>query len=80
MEHIGVHSVPIITLSSLAIGMIFALQMVSLLEPFRAEIATGSAMAAEIGTVKVTERSTPWRPCRWIASTTSWCLVWLHRW
>ena len=81
MEHIGVHSVPIITLSSLAIGMIFALQMVSLLQPFRAEIATGSAvaitmarefapvittlmliakngsaMAAEIGTMKVTEQ------------------------
>jgi phospholipid/cholesterol/gamma-HCH transport system permease protein len=81
MEQIGVASVPIIALSSLAIGMIFALQMVSLLQPFRAEIMTGmavakanarelapvitalmligkngSSMAAEIGTMKVTEQ------------------------
>lgn len=81
MEKIGVDSVPIIALSSLAIGAIFALQMVSFLTPFRAEIATGSAvaltmarefapvvttlmliakngsaMAAELGTMKVTEQ------------------------
>lgn len=74
-------SVPIIGLSSLAIGMIFALQMVQLLQPFRAEVAVGtavavtlarelapiittlmligkngSAMAAEIGTMRVTEQ------------------------
>ena len=81
MEQIGVNSVPIIALSSLAIGMIFSLQMVRLLQPFRAEIATGSAvaitlarelapvittlmligkngsaMAAELGSMKVTEQ------------------------
>mgnify|MGYP006289049615 FL=1 len=81
IEIIGVNSVPIITLSSAAIGMIFSLQMVDLLQPFRAEIATGSAvavtmarelgpvitslmliakngsaMAAELGTMKVTEQ------------------------
>ena len=81
MEKIGVDSVPIIALSSLAIGMIFALQMISFLQPFRAEIATGSAvalsmarefapvvttlmliarsgsaMAAELGSMKVTEQ------------------------
>ncbi|MFW5843813.1 MAG: MlaE family ABC transporter permease [Spirochaetota bacterium] len=81
MERIGVDSVPIIALSSLAIGMIFSLQMIDLLQPFRAEIATGSAvavtlarelapvittlmliaksgsaMAAELGTMQVTEQ------------------------
>ncbi|HOC29597.1 MAG TPA: ABC transporter permease [Treponemataceae bacterium] len=81
IEHIGVNSVPVIFLSGLAIGMIFALQMVSLLQPFQAEIGTGaavavalarefspiittlmliakngSAMAAELGTMKVTEQ------------------------
>lgn len=81
IEHLGVNSVPIIFLSSLAIGMIFVLQMFSLLQPFQAEIGTGaavavalarefspiittlmliakngSAMAAELGTMKVTEQ------------------------
>lgn len=81
IEHLGVNSVPIIFLSGIAIGMIFALQMVSLLQPFQAEIGTGaavavalarefspiittlmliakngSAMAAELGTMKVTEQ------------------------
>lgn len=81
IEHLGVNSVPVIFLSGLAIGMIFALQMVSLLQPFQAEIGTGaavavalarefspiittlmliakngSAMAAELGTMKVTEQ------------------------
>ncbi|MCA1753586.1 MAG: ABC transporter permease [Spirochaeta sp.] len=81
LERIGVESVPIIGLSSLAIGMIFSLQMVQLLQPFRAEVAVGtavavtlarelapiitalmligkngSAMAAEIGTMRVTEQ------------------------
>ncbi len=48
IEKVGVNSVPIITLSSLAIGMIFGLQMVRLLAPFRAEIATGSAVAVTL--------------------------------
>jgi phospholipid/cholesterol/gamma-HCH transport system permease protein len=81
MEHLGVNSVLIILLSGGAIGMIFALQMVALLQPFQAEIGTGaavavalsrelapvittlmliakngSAMAAELGTMKVTEQ------------------------
>ncbi|MFQ3546854.1 MAG: ABC transporter permease [Termitinemataceae bacterium] len=81
MEHLGVNSVPIILLAGLAIGMIFALQSVVLLQPFQAEIGTGaavavalaqelapiittlmliakngSAMAAELGTMKVTEQ------------------------
>jgi len=45
LESMGVKSVPIIALSSLAIGMIFALQMVSLLQPFQAEVITGMAVA-----------------------------------
>lgn len=81
MEHLGVNSITVIFLSGCAIGMIFALQMVSLLQPFQAEIGTGaavavalarefapiittlmliakngSAMAAEIGTMRVTEQ------------------------
>lgn len=81
MEHIGVRSVPIITLSSLAIGMIFSLQIVDMLGIFRAEVLAGSAvawtlsrelapvittlmligkngsaMAAEIGSMQVTEQ------------------------
>lgn len=81
MEHLGVNSTHIIVLSGLAIGMIFSLQMVSLLQPFQAELATGaavavamgrefapvittlmliakngSAMAAELGTMRVTEQ------------------------
>jgi phospholipid/cholesterol/gamma-HCH transport system permease protein len=81
IEHLGVNSVLIILLSGGAIGMIFALQMVTLLQPFQAEIGTGaavsialsrelapvittlmliakngSAMAAELGTMQVTEQ------------------------
>lgn len=81
MEHLGVNSIVVILLAGLAIGMIFALQMVSLLQPFQAEIGTGaavsvalgrefapiitilmliakngSAMAAELGTMRVTEQ------------------------
>jgi phospholipid/cholesterol/gamma-HCH transport system permease protein len=81
IEHLGVNSVLIILLSGGAIGMIFALQMVALLQPFQAEIGTGaavsialsrelapvittlmliakngSAMAAELGTMQVTEQ------------------------
>ncbi|MDR2019713.1 MAG: ABC transporter permease [Treponema sp.] len=81
MELLGVNSVVIILLSGGAIGMIFALQMVALLQPFQAEIGTGaavaiamsrelapvittlmliakngSAMAAELGTMQVTEQ------------------------
>lgn len=43
-EHIGVDSVPIITLSSLAIGMIFSLQVTDIMAIFRAEIMVGSAV------------------------------------
>lgn len=81
IEHLGVNSTFVIILAGLAIGMIFALQMVSLLQPFQAEIGTGaavsvalarefapiittlmliakngSAMAAELGTMRVTEQ------------------------
>jgi phospholipid/cholesterol/gamma-HCH transport system permease protein len=81
IEHLGINSVLIILLSGGAIGMIFALQMVTLLQPFQAEIGTGaavaialsrelapvittlmliakngSAMAAELGTMQVTEQ------------------------
>jgi len=81
LERVGVESVPIILLSSAAIGMIFALQFMSFLEMFQAEIGVGalvsvalgrelapiittlmliakngSAMAAELGTMKVTEQ------------------------
>jgi phospholipid/cholesterol/gamma-HCH transport system permease protein len=81
IESLGVNSVLIILLSGGAIGMIFALQMVALLEPFQAEVGTGaavaialsremapvittlmliakngSAMAAELGTMQVTEQ------------------------
>jgi phospholipid/cholesterol/gamma-HCH transport system permease protein len=81
IELLGVNSVLIILLSGGAIGMIFALQMVSLLQPFQAEIGVGaavavalsrelapivttlmliakngSAMAAELGTMRVTEQ------------------------
>jgi phospholipid/cholesterol/gamma-HCH transport system permease protein len=81
MELLGVNSVLIILLSGGAIGMIFALQMVALLQPFQAEVGTGaavaialsrelapvittlmliakngSAMAAELGTMQVTEQ------------------------
>ncbi|MCL2382526.1 MAG: ABC transporter permease [Treponema sp.] len=81
LERIGVDSVPIILLSSAAIGAIFALQFMTFLEMFQAEIGVGalvsialgrelapiittlmliakngSAMAAELGTMKVTEQ------------------------
>jgi phospholipid/cholesterol/gamma-HCH transport system permease protein len=81
VELLGINSVLIILLSGGAIGMIFALQMVALLQPFQAEIGTGaavaiamarelapiittlmliakngSAMAAELGTMQVTEQ------------------------
>jgi len=81
IEHLGVNSVAIIFLSGAAMGMIFALQMVTFLQPFSVEIGVGaavaialarelgpvittlmliakngSAMAAEIGTMKVTEQ------------------------
>jgi phospholipid/cholesterol/gamma-HCH transport system permease protein len=81
IEHLGINSVLIIVLSGGAIGMIFALQMAALLQPFQAEIGTGaavavamarelapvittlmliakngSAMAAELGTMQVTEQ------------------------
>lgn len=81
IELLGVNSVPVILLSSLAIGMIFALQIVVLLQPFQSEIGVGaavavalaeelapiitslmliakngSAMAAELGTMRVTEQ------------------------
>jgi phospholipid/cholesterol/gamma-HCH transport system permease protein len=81
IELLGINSVLIIFLSGGAIGMIFALQMVSLLQPFQAEVGVGaavavalsrelapvittlmliakngSAMAAELGTMRVTEQ------------------------
>ncbi|MDR2211391.1 MAG: ABC transporter permease [Spirochaetaceae bacterium] len=81
IEHLGVNSIPIILLSGGAIGMIFALQLVGILQLFNAEIGTGavtavamaremapvittlmliakngSAMAAELGTMRVTEQ------------------------
>ena len=81
LEHLGVNSVPIILLSGGAMGMIFSLQMVTMLQLFQAEIGVGaavavalsrelapvittlmliakngSAMAAELGTMKVTEQ------------------------
>ena len=80
IEHIGVNSIMIIFLSGGAMGMIFALQLITFLQPFSAEIGVGaavaialtrelspvittlmliakngSAMAAELGTMKVTE-------------------------
>ncbi|MDR3334466.1 MAG: ABC transporter permease [Treponema sp.] len=81
IERLGVNSVLIILLSGGGIGMIFALQMASILQPFQVEIGTGaamavalsrelapiitalmliakngSAMAAELGTMRVTEQ------------------------
>jgi len=81
MERLGVDSVLIILLSSGAIGAIFALQMVVMMQMFQAEVGTGaavalvmarelapvmttlmliakngSAMAAELGTMRVTEQ------------------------
>ncbi|MFO7735647.1 MAG: ABC transporter permease [bacterium] len=81
LEKIGVNSVPIITLSSFTIGMIFSLQLTHILRIFSAESLggasvalamaregapvmtalmlvgkNGSAMTAEIGSMKVTEQ------------------------
>ena len=81
IERIGVNSLFVIILSSAAMGMIFALQIVALLQDFQAEIGAGaavavamgreiapvitalmliakngSAMAAELGTMRVTEQ------------------------
>jgi len=81
IEHLGVNSILIIFLSGAAMGMIFALQLVSFLQPLKMEIGAGaavaialsrelapvittlmliakngSAMAAELGTMKVTEQ------------------------
>jgi len=81
LDRIGVQSIPIITLSSLSIGMIFSLQITGLLAMFRAEsmvgagigltlarelspvitslmliARNGSAMTAELGTMRVTEQ------------------------
>jgi phospholipid/cholesterol/gamma-HCH transport system permease protein len=78
---LGVNSLFVIFLSSAAMGMIFALQIVAILQSFQAEIGAGamvavamsreiapvitalmliakngSAMAAELGTMKVTEQ------------------------
>ena len=44
LERIGVRSVPIIALSSMAIGMIFALQITQLMATFRAETMVGAAV------------------------------------
>tara|TARA_B100000614_G_scaffold148395_1_gene131674 strand:- start:175 stop:945 length:771 start_codon:yes stop_codon:yes gene_type:complete len=81
VERIGVRSVPIIALSSMAIGMIFSLQITMLMAMFQAETIVGaavgltlarelapvittlmliakngSAMTAELGTMRVTEQ------------------------
>ncbi len=44
IERIGVRSIPIIALSSAAIGMIFSLQMTMLLKMFQAEAMVGAAV------------------------------------
>jgi len=81
IEHLGVNSLFVIILSAGSMGMIFSLQIVSILSDFQAEIGAGamvavamsreigpvitalmliakngSAMAAELGTMKVTEQ------------------------
>lgn len=81
IEHLGIGSLFVIILSSGSMGMIFALQIVDILQNFSAEIGAGamvsmsmgreiapiltglmliakngSAMAAELGTMKVTEQ------------------------
>ncbi|MDR0443924.1 MAG: ABC transporter permease [Treponema sp.] len=81
IEHLGINSLFVIILSSGSMGMIFALQIVAILQDFQAEIGAGamvavamgreiapvitalmliakngSAMAAELGTMKVTEQ------------------------
>jgi len=80
-ENLGVNSLFIIILSAGSMGMIFALQMINILQDFQAEIGAGamvavamsreiapvitalmliakngSAMTAELGTMKVTEQ------------------------
>jgi len=81
IEHLGINSLFVIILSAGSMGMIFALQIVAILQDFQAEIGAGamvsiamsreiapvittlmliakngSAMAAELGTMKVTEQ------------------------
>jgi phospholipid/cholesterol/gamma-HCH transport system permease protein len=55
IEHMGVASIPIIMLSSFAVGMIISLQLVNILSMFRAEPLAGSAvgitMARELAPV-----------------------------
>jgi phospholipid/cholesterol/gamma-HCH transport system permease protein len=48
-ERVGVDSVPIIAVSSLSLGMIFALQITNIMALFRAEILVGSAVAMTFG-------------------------------
>jgi phospholipid/cholesterol/gamma-HCH transport system permease protein len=48
IELLGINSVLIILLSGGAIGMIIALQMVTLLQPFQAEIGVGAAVAVAL--------------------------------
>ncbi len=49
IEHLGIDSIPIIVLSGLAIGMIFSLQMIDMLQPFQAEIGVGAAVSVALG-------------------------------
>lgn len=49
VEHLGIRSIPIIVLSGSAIGMILALQMVYMMQPYQAEIAVGAAVALAMG-------------------------------
>ncbi|MDR2478851.1 MAG: ABC transporter permease [Treponema sp.] len=49
MEHLGIESLPLIMLSGGAMGMIVALQMVSILQDFQAEIGAGAAVAVAMG-------------------------------
>jgi phospholipid/cholesterol/gamma-HCH transport system permease protein len=81
VERLGIYSLFIIIISGSAMGMIFALQMATMLQSFQAELGTGaavavamtreispvitslmliakngSAMAAELGTMRVTEQ------------------------
>ncbi len=49
IEHLGIRSIPIIFIASAAIGMILALQMVYLMQPYQAEIAVGAAVAKVMG-------------------------------
>ena len=49
VERIGVRSVPIIALSSMAIGMIFSLQITMLMAMFQAETIVGAAVTVGCG-------------------------------